>query len=139
MHEAQKLLSSPLTRMREQAHQRRQPYTRSVTKPVNAASSTSRMTFPIPAIVYNPHLIAPCCCVYMSIAFRRLTTLSSHVLRPTPSAYNFSTTSKLGLSASSISPAAMSSAKKIVDSAIKDNNVVVFSKTYCPVSLVVVR
>jgi hypothetical protein len=71
----------------------------------------------------------------MSIALRRLTTLSSHVLRPqhTPLAYKFSTTSKLGSSASTISPAAMSSVKQLVDSTIKENDVVVFSKTYCPV------
>jgi len=71
----------------------------------------------------------------MSTAFRRLTTLSSHVLRSQnkPLAYTFSTTSKLGASASTVSPAAMSQIKQLVDSTIQENNVVVFSKTYCPV------
>jgi hypothetical protein len=36
---------------------------------------------------------------------------------------------------SAASPEAMSDAKTLVDNAIKDNDVLVFSKSYCPVSI----
>ncbi|KIR68380.1 glutaredoxin [Cryptococcus bacillisporus CA1873] len=65
-------------------------------------------------------------------AFQRLTTLSIHITRAPISTRYFATaqTAKIG---SSISTPNMSSdVKYLVDKAIADNKVVVFSKTYCP-------
>ncbi|WVQ84081.1 glutaredoxin [Cryptococcus sp. DSM 104549] len=61
-------------------------------------------------------------------AVRRLTVLSSHLTRTTTPRLT-ATPAKIG---SSISTASIMSAKSIVDKAIADNKVVVFSKSYCP-------
>lgn len=83
-------------------------------------------------------------------AARRLATVSSHfasVSAPRAAAVPLAaarpslfaaprTSAKVGSSFSSAaSPEAMSDAKTLVDNAIKDNDVLVFSKSYCPVSL----
>lgn len=83
-------------------------------------------------------------------AARRLATVSSHfasVSAPRVSvtasarpqlfaaAASPRNSAKVGSSFSSAaSPEAMSDAKTLVDNAIKDNDVLVFSKSYCPVS-----
>lgn len=81
-------------------------------------------------------------------AARRLATVSSHFASVSaPRATLAATTrpqlfaaaprysAKVGSSFSSAaSPEAMSDAKTLVDNAIKDNDVLVFSKSYCPVS-----
>lgn len=88
----------------------------------------------------------------MFTATRRLLNLSSHLrIQPTSTlptltqTSSFSsktrpqvqaTTFKLGSSLSTkIDPAKMSEIKQFVDKAIQDNDVVVFSKSYCPVSV----
>lgn len=84
-------------------------------------------------------------------AARRLATVSSHfasVSAPRVSvtasarpqlfaaAASPRNSAKVGSSFSSAaSPEAMSDAKTLVDNAIKDNDVLVFSKSYCPVSI----
>jgi len=70
----------------------------------------------------------------MSInSIRRLTTLTSHLRPITQQASQ--RTFKLGSSLSTQTTAAMASdAKTLVDQAIKENKVLMFGKTYCPVS-----
>lgn len=77
----------------------------------------------------------------MFTASRRLHVLASHVARATPPPAQLSSrptllaSAKVGaaFSSSAPDPADMASAKQLVDSAIKDNDVLVFSKSYCPV------
>jgi hypothetical protein len=74
------------------------------------------------------------------MALRRLVTLQSHLLPSrslaitAPLATRPLTAFKLGSAFSTAPPADMSEIKQLVDSTIAENNVVVFSKTYCPVS-----
>lgn len=75
----------------------------------------------------------------MFTAARRVNVLAAHLSRTTPIAARAPTTGstlKVGsfFSSPAVTPAAMSAAKEIVDKAIAENNVVVFSKSYCPVS-----
>jgi hypothetical protein len=72
----------------------------------------------------------------MSInSIRRLTTLTSHLRPITQQASATQRTFKLGSSLSTQTTAAMASdAKTLVDQAIKENKVLMFGKTYCPVS-----
>jgi hypothetical protein len=85
--------------------------------------------------------------LFMSAA-RRITTLATHLRATTPVLSTSSprlpaafaagrTSPKLGnllSSAPAFDAANMGAAKDLVDAAIKDNKVVVFSKSYCPVS-----
>ncbi|KAK1926469.1 thioredoxin-like protein [Papiliotrema laurentii] len=72
------------------------------------------------------------------MALRRLVTLQSHLLPSrslaitAPLATRPLTAFKLGSAFSTAPPADMSEIKQLVDSTIAENNVVVFSKTYCP-------
>lgn len=87
----------------------------------------------------------------MFAATRRVSVLASHLTRtattapsiaaaraPTPAPLRRipSPTATLGalFSTAAASPVEMSAAKTLVDEAIKDNDVLVFSKSYCPVS-----
>lgn len=78
-------------------------------------------------------------------AARRLATVSSHLASVSAPRITAAAAprifaapyaaAKLGSSFSTAaSPEAMSNAKTLVDAAIKDNDVLVFSKSYCPVS-----
>lgn len=78
----------------------------------------------------------------MFAATRRVTVLANHLSRtvPTPVTRTPSllATAKLGSflsTAAAASPVEMSAAKTLVDSAIKENDVLVFSKSWCPVSV----
>jgi len=72
-------------------------------------------------------------------SLRRLTSIASHLARPLqPTASSFPSTvqtPKLGSALSTSAPREMSaSVKEMVDKAIANNDVVVFSKTWCSVS-----
>ncbi|WOO79214.1 Glutaredoxin-2 [Vanrija pseudolonga] len=73
----------------------------------------------------------------MFTAARRVNVLAAHLSRTTPIAARTPTTGstfKVGsfFSTPAVTPAAMSAAKELVDKAIAENHVVVFSKSYCP-------
>lgn len=67
-------------------------------------------------------------------ALHRLTTLSTHITRTPISTRYFTTTQTAKIGSSISTPNMTADVKSLVDKAIADNKVVVFSKTYCPVS-----
>ncbi|KAL1409933.1 Glutaredoxin [Vanrija albida] len=73
----------------------------------------------------------------MFTAARRVNVLAAHLSRTpivTAATATPRTAFKVGafFSSPAVTPAAMSAAKELVDKAIAENNVVVFSKSYCP-------
>ncbi|AAW43119.2 hypothetical protein CNBD4970 [Cryptococcus deneoformans B-3501A] len=65
-------------------------------------------------------------------ALHRLSTLSTHIIRAPISTRYFATTQTAKIGSSISTPNMTADVKSLVDKAIADNKVVVFSKTYCP-------